>query len=102
MKARTLRPLALILATLGLWLTPLAAAALQCGPTEQVLVGLSDRYRESMVAEGAMPNNDRMVVTATENGSTWTLLLVKPDGQTCMMAAGTDYTGTRVLPGVEG
>lgn len=94
---------ALILAVLGLLLTAPLAAAIQCGPTEAVLTGLAERYDEQAVARGLMPDGSMAMVTATVDGGTWALLLVKPDGQSCMMAAGRDWEAFPAAPaGVEG
>jgi phage/plasmid primase-like uncharacterized protein len=94
---------ALILAVLGLLLTAPLAAAIQCGATEAVLTGLAERYQEQAVARGLMPDGSMAMVTATADGVTWTLLLVKPDGQSCLMASGRDWEAFPAAPaGTEG
>jgi hypothetical protein len=94
---------AFFLALTGLLLLPAVAAALQCGPTEAVLTGLAERYEEKATARGLMPDGSIAMVTATDDGGTWTLLLVKPDGQSCIMAAGRDWETYPAAPaGVEG
>ncbi len=98
MKARPPRLVALILATLGLWLTATAAVAIQCGPTEAVLTSLAERYQETAVAGGVMSDGSVAMVTASTDGATWTLLWVTPDGQSCMMASGSDWEAYPAAP----
>lgn len=94
---------ALTLALIGLHLSAASAMAIQCGPTEAVLTGLASRYQEQIVSRGLMPDGSMAMVAATPDGATWTLLLVKPDGQTCMMAAGRDWETFPAAPaGMEG
>ncbi len=94
---------AILLAALGLCASAATAAALQCGPTEQVLVGLSERYQEEAVASGLMSDGNVALVTARADGVTWTLLMVRPDGQSCLISAGTNWEPASPAPaGQEG
>ena len=72
-------------------LTYMAKAEPVCGPTEQVLVALAERYSELSAARGFLGDGSILMVTATADGSSWTLLQITPAGQTCMMAGGTGW-----------
>jgi len=62
-----------------------------CGPRDQIVATLLDRYGENFSGGGLQ--NDAAVYeiwTSAEEG-TWTILLTRPNGISCVMAAGTDW-----------
>lgn len=65
-----------------------AAAQPPCGPHEQVLDWLAERYDEAPLAVG-VGNNARLVeLVVSPGGETWSLLIVRQDGIACLVAAG--------------
>lgn len=68
------------------------AAGSQCGPVDQILSLLVDKYGEQMIGEGFGPNGIRLLPFAHPDGNTWTTVVVVPDGTACLLASGTDWT----------
>ena len=66
------------------------AAALQCGSRDAVTVTLAERYGEVRQALGLAQNGVVMELYAAETGS-WTILITRPDGMACLLAAGEDF-----------
>lgn len=67
-----------------------AVAVVQCGPAEQVLTQLLEEYGEVPVGYGFSDGFVTQVMVSKEG--TWTAIVVGPDGQACIVAAGTDWT----------
>ena len=83
--------LALIAATLVGAVTAQSAAAMNhCGTRSDVTSELNDKYSESHVASGLQSEEGLVEIWAEEGGS-WTILLTRPDGKTCVMASGTHW-----------
>ena len=84
-----------LITTLGLAaaiLTPAAASAQAfCGDRDAVTERLTTGYGESLAA-GGLRNADSVVeVWSSEEKGTWTILMTKADGTTCILAAGTHW-----------
>ncbi|QYK42849.1 MAG: hypothetical protein KF887_07035 [Paracoccaceae bacterium] len=97
--------------TLGLWLLTIlwpshAEAQAQCAPLDAVEAQLRDRYGEQLLFDGRAANGHAMAVLVNPDGTTWTALVVRPDGIACMMASGTGWAAASpaapVPPGTEG
>ena len=52
---------------------------------------LDSRFSEAPVAIGLASNNVVVEVFSNGDGSTWTIVLTKPDGMSCVMATGEDW-----------
>lgn len=95
-----------VLLALGLILSAkvsMANAEQVCGATEQVLVALAERYHETVAARAMLADGSLMMVTATSDGSSWSLLHVMPAGTACLLSAGSDWEAMPPSPaGVEG
>lgn len=105
MKARLLRPVALILATLHLWAAPMMAVAQapQCAPLDRMVEGLANGWQEAPVGRGMQGGELIVMVFAAPEGETWTIIGVGPDGTACLLASGAAWeTLPRPAPGVEG
>lgn len=63
----------------------------KCGPRDAVLKSLSQKYKESRRAIGLSPNNVIVELHASEETGTWTLTLSRPNGITCLVAAGVAF-----------
>jgi hypothetical protein len=82
-----------LLLTAILFAAPLAtspAAALQCGQSDAVTITLAERYGEIRHALGLAQNGVVMELYAAPSGS-WTITITRPDGMTCLVAAGDSF-----------
>ncbi|UWQ21606.1 hypothetical protein [Jannaschia sp. W003] len=62
-----------------------------CAPRAQVVEQLSSGYGEAL-SGGGLQNDDALFeVWTSEIDGTWTILMTRADGLTCVMAAGTDW-----------
>ena len=62
-----------------------------CGDRESVAATLSDNYEEQHFASGLQSETGLLEIWASDELGTWTVLLTRPDGQTCVMASGTHW-----------
>lgn len=72
-----------------------AAAQPMCGPTERVATRLGEQWDEWPVGRGLTSSGQSIVQiwTNPETG-TWTVVEVRPNGLTCIIAAGTHWAMT--------
>lgn len=71
------------------------AATLAAQPTESIcaerdtlMSSLSREYAEAPKAVGLANNGSVVELLTTRDGRTWTLLMTRPDGTSCVVAAG--------------
>jgi hypothetical protein len=67
------------------------AAAPECAPRTQILKQLASKYSEAPVAIGLSSSGALIEVLTSDTGQTWTILLSRPDGVSCLVAAGQDW-----------
>lgn len=79
-----------ILAPLMAGLSTLPAQAV-CGPRDEILSSLARQYSENPRELGLSDTGSVIELTTTRDGKTWTLLMTKPDGTTCIVAAGEGW-----------
>jgi hypothetical protein len=85
-------PVCLVLASLLAQQSP-------CGPTGTVEARIAKQYGESIVGAGVMASGI-MFITANPATGTWTVLLRRKDGQTCILQGGTGYASVEAaIPG---
>lgn len=72
--------------------------ARQCGPRDDVVSVLSERYGETRRSIGIGSNNRMMEVYASEETGTWTILVTFTDGTACLMAAGRAFEALTDAP----
>jgi len=76
---------------LTITLTANAAHAANCAERDKVVSKLTSGYGETF-AGGGMQNENRIYeVWFSEDKGTWTILMTRPDGSTCVMASGTHW-----------
>lgn len=75
-----------------------AKAAPQCDAYERVTTLLADQYGEALMGGGIAGASALMQLWAHPDGSTWSIVLVLPDGQACLMASGKDWTNQEPTP----
>ncbi len=72
-------------------LAPAAEARSLCVPHDKLVNQLSKRHGEKSVAMGLASNGSLMQVFSSKEGGTWTMVLTKPNGESCIMAAGESW-----------
>lgn len=70
-------------------------AAPPCAPREMVLETLAKRFGEHPVAVALTSRGDLILVTASADGTTWSIALEAPGGLSCLVITGGDW---RLLP----
>lgn len=64
-----------------------------CAPRDVVIKDLTEKYREKPVAMGFV--NDKIIMEAyLSKQQTWTILLTRADGMTCLVASGEAWEFT--------
>ena len=77
-----------------------AQAAVACGPREQVVKMLQTQHDEVPVSMGLAVNGAVVEVFSRADGSSWTLVMTRPDGNSCLMASGESWMSvTKVAAG---
>lgn len=82
---------ALSLGFAGLIFATQAAIAAQCAPREQVVAGLATGFDEVRRGAGLTAGPDaraQVVEIFTSASGSWTIVVTRPDGQTCLVASG--------------
>lgn len=80
-------------------LAAIILAQAQCGPTGTVERRIHDQYGESIIGAGVVPSGSLFVTVNPVTGS-FTVLLRREDGQTCVMTSGTGWaTLEATIPG---
>ena len=68
-----------------------ASAQTLCGPRNGLITKLEKMYDESRAGIGVLGDSAVFEIwTSTKTGS-WTMLVTRPDGVACIMAAGRDW-----------
>ena len=81
----------LVVAALALTPTTLMAQQNNCADRQHVVNKLESGYGE-VFAGGGLQNTDRVFeVWFSEDKGTWTILMTRADGKTCIMASGTNW-----------
>lgn len=73
----------------GSWTLPATAQqhGLQCGDRDEMVRTLAVQYREQPRAMG-LANQTAIIEVFTSKAGTWTILLTKPDGASCILGVG--------------
>jgi len=78
---------------LGVAMIPLAVAAQEvCATRDALLDALAEDYQETPAAVGMSNSGGVMEVFTARDGRTWTILLTRPDGNSCILATGELWT----------
>lgn len=81
-------------------------AQTQCATRDHVVQRLATGYGESFQGGGLQSATKVFEVWFSEEKGTWTILMTRSDGTSCVMASGTDWRGAlpsdEVLPGTPG
>ena len=87
----------LLLLPLVLASTP-AFAQQNCGNSEQIHRMLSEQYRESRQVVGVVNEQSVLEVWANTESGTWTILITRTNGMSCLAAYGISYTTAAPVP----
>ena len=68
-----------------------AQAQPACLPHDKLVDLLDGRYSEQRIAVGLENNGRLFEIFATDDGSTWTMVITTPDGASCVVAAGLEW-----------
>lgn len=68
-----------------------AKAQSACSPRSDVVGHLAKKYGEIPVALGVTNKGGLVEVLTTGDGGTWTIILSKPNGTSCLVAAGEGW-----------
>ena len=76
----------------GSWTLPATAEqqGLPCANRNDMVKTLAKRYRELPRAVG-LANSSAVIEIFTSKAGTWTILLTKPDGASCIVGAGDNW-----------
>lgn len=77
----------------GLMFSVASTASAQniCGPHEEIVKRLEDSYKEARAGFGLAGNGTLVELFVSEDKGTWTFMYTRPDGISCLMAAGGDW-----------
>ena len=79
------------LAALAALLPGMAAAQANCADRAEITDRLAEKYGETFAGGGLRSSNAIYEVWFSAEKGTWTILMTRPDGKSCVMAAGTDW-----------
>ena len=68
-----------------------AHAAPVCSKRDDGVAQLSEKYKEASVGIGLASNGGLIELLATNDGTTWTLIVALANGPTCLVAIGHDW-----------
>ena len=68
-----------------------ASASPGCDLRDTVLAKFATRHSEAPIVQALAFGGGMIEVLATADGSTWTMVMSFPNGQTCILGAGTDW-----------
>jgi hypothetical protein len=75
------------------------AAAEVCGPRSELIKRLASQYSEAPVAVGLTSGGALLEVLTSDNGATWTIMVSRPDGASCLVAAGESWQPLKRVAG---
>ena len=95
------------------WIKTLAAAAIllpsalhaqnNCGARDAVVDKLAGKYGEAFSGGGLQNSNSVFEVWHSAEKGTWTILMTRADGTSCIMASGTNWReGLKIPAGIPG
>ncbi len=88
---RWLLLIALFAYWLALFTAPLFAAPAQCAPRDEVTGQLALTYSETPFGIGVVGPAAVMEIWISPDGATWSVLITRPDGVSCLIGAGTNF-----------
>jgi len=65
--------------------------AATCGPHTEVIKALGDKFHETQSATALTSAGTLLEVLTASDGATWTIIVSRPDGLSCVVAAGQNW-----------
>ncbi len=75
-----------------------ALAEPKCFDHGKVLSQFANVYKEAPVAGGLTADGRLIEVLSSDDGQTWTLIVSKPDGESCVIMAGEGWRKMKPAP----
>ncbi len=72
-----------------------AQAPAPCTTRAHMIEQLGSRYAETQIAMGLASNGALLELFASGDGTTWTVVVTAPGGQSCILAAGESWRDRR-------
>ncbi len=69
-----------------------------CAPTAAMLGTLAERYGERPAGAGVTSSGALLQLLIRPDARSWTVLLTRPNGVSCLLAAGHDWQAPPVVP----
>lgn len=82
--------------------SPTAAQAATCAPRDAIIERLKIGYGEGPAGFGIQSSGQLIEIWAAPGTGTWTVLMSRPDGKTCVVATGTDWQHLELKQGSMG
>ena len=73
-----------------------ATAPKVCSEHSKVLGKFSEVYQENRVAGGLTRDGRLVEVLSTDDGRTWTIVVSRPNGETCVIMAGEGWRKLKI------
>ncbi|MGE5546220.1 MAG: hypothetical protein ACM33T_04945 [Solirubrobacterales bacterium] len=67
---------------------PIQPVQAVCAKRDALLTSLQHEYKEAPAAVGLASNGSVIELLTANDGKTWTILMTRPDGTSCVVAAG--------------
>ncbi len=80
-----------LLAASGFGVQAQMVSPTHCATRSEILKQLSSIYREAPVAVGIADNGSLLEVLAANDGATWSVLVTRSNGMSCVMLSGQDW-----------
>ncbi len=81
----------LISAVFSLGFAGTAMAQTACGERDKIITQLQSKYQESHRASGLETDTKMVEIWTSKDSGTWTILITKANGVTCVAAAGKNW-----------
>lgn len=75
---------------------PAQAQAMTCLPRAALVERLEDRYKEHPAGGGLQNPQQLLEVWASEESGSFTVFVTRPDGVSCIVATGQNWTGATI------
>ncbi len=76
---------------------PASTQQMLCNKRSEVMKNLSANYKEAPTALGMASNGGVLEVMTSKDGNTWTVLLTKTDGTSCLVAMGNSWENVKYI-----
>ncbi len=97
-----IKAIGLTLALMTIPMMGLAQGQPRCGERESGVAGLANTYGESLQMQGIMPNGEILEIFGNTATGTWTALISNPNGISCNVADGQNFTRLDLPPAPQG